>query len=158
MAVGNGPPAPLYSTSSSSWECGARACTFIFTLLERFPLGVLAAMADHAPVLGCFFQCTTRRSSTGTSSLPTCSWEMMATSKLLILESAISLKGMMPSFPARQGRQPSWHPRPSHRLAKVSVERWVFAHSWHLLGPPGMAQRAVHTCILTVVQIRVGIQ
>lgn len=93
--------------------------------------------------LGGFFQCTTRRSSTGTSSLPTCSWEMMATSKLPILESAISLKGMMPSFPARQGHQPSWHRRPSHRLAKVSVERWVFAHSWHLLGPPSMAQRAV---------------
>lgn len=55
MAVGNGPPAPLYSTSSSSWQCGAQACTFIFTLLERFPLGVLAAVADHAPVFGWFF-------------------------------------------------------------------------------------------------------
>lgn len=58
-------------------------------------------------------------------------------SKLLILESAINLKGMMLSFPARQGHQPSWHQRPFQTLAKVSVERYVFAHS--LLG-----QRAPH--------------
>ncbi|POI27389.1 hypothetical protein CIB84_008861 [Bambusicola thoracicus] len=48
---------------------------------------------------------------------------MMDMSKLLILESVISLKGTMPSFPAQQEHQPSWHQRPFQTQAKVSVER-----------------------------------
>lgn len=60
------------------------------------------------PFLLSFPQCTTTRSSTGTSSRPTCCWATTATSRSPISASARSSRARMPSCHAQRGRRPSW--------------------------------------------------
>lgn len=72
----------------------------------------------------CIVQCTTTRSSTGTSNPPTCYLGRTVTSRSQTLVWATSLRGQTPSCRARRGRRPSWPPKWWPNMSRASAERW----------------------------------
>jgi len=93
-----------------------------------------SCLSDNQHALLFIVQCTTTRSSTGTSSPPTCCWGTMATSRSQTLVWATSLRGRTPSCRARRGRRPSWPPRWWPNTSIASAGRWERNFScW----PPG---------------------